>query len=287
MNEVHGPNDVYEVVAQSDFSVFLQRAEPFLLERETLNNLLWEVGATLDRKSSSEAWFGTVEQRGEICLAGMRSFTKYLILSAGEVKAAGTLARRLADAGMELRGVTGRAETANAFADAWSEVTGATLGRVRSLKIYEWADAEAPARKPKIRGEARRAEEADAEIVRKWSIGFAAESVSPMDPSTLADWAETIRQRGNLYLWVDDEPACMACFGRKTPNGLVVNLVYTPGKRRGNGYAGALLGELLGEAKRRGVTQCCLFSEYQGDRNLYERLGFRKAGEFRERAFVL
>lgn len=287
MSEVHGPNDGCEVVAQPDFSAFLERAESFLLRRETLNNLLWEVGAALDRKRSSEAWFGTVERGDEVRLAGMRSSTKYLILSAGEEKAAGILARRLAAGGMELRGVTGRAETTNAFADAWVEETGATLGRVRSLKIYEWADVGAPVRKPEVRGEARRAEESDAGLVREWSIGFAAESLSPMDPSALADWAETIRRRDDLYLWVDDEPACMACFGRKTPNGLVVNLVYTPGERRGRGYAGALLSELLVEAKRRGAKQCCLFSEYQGERNLYERLGFLEAGKFRERAFAV
>ena len=134
-------------------------------------------------------------------------------------------------------------------------------------------------------GEARRAEDADAGLVREWAIGFAAESVSPMDPSALADWAEAIRRRGDLYLWVDGEPVAMACFGRRTPNGLVINLVYAPGERRRRGYAGALLAELATEAKRRGAGQCCLFSEYGGERNLYARLGFRPAGEFCERSF--
>ena len=131
----------------------------------------------------------------------------------------------------------------------------------------------------------RPAEETDRELVRDWAISFAAGSPSPMDPSTLVELAEAMRATGNLFLWEDGEPMSMVGFGRSTPNGLVVNMVYTPGEQRRLGYAGALMAGLMAEARQRGAKLCCLFSEYGGERNLYERIGFREVGTFRERAF--
>lgn len=43
--------------------------------------------------------------------------------------------------------------------------------------------------------------------------------------------------QGELYLWEDEAPIAMAASSRKTRNGIVVSLVYTPKELRGKGYA--------------------------------------------------
>ena len=186
---------------------------------------------------------------------------------------------------MGLQGATGPAGEVDAFAEAWAKASGKPLGRGRSLKIFEFALQNDCVNGLETPGRIRPAEDADRKLVRDWAISFAAESPSPMDPSTLVELAEAIRAKGNLFLWEDGEPVSMAGFGRSTPNGLVVNMVYTPGERRRLGYASALMAGLMVEARQRGAKLCCLFSEYGGERNLYERIGFREVGTFRERAF--
>ena len=186
---------------------------------------------------------------------------------------------------LSLQGATGPVDEVDAFADAWEKASGICPGRSRSLKIYEIAPQNDSVNALEASDRMRLAEETDRELVHDWAISFAAESPSPMDPSTLVELAETMRAKGNLFLWEDGEPMSMAGFGRSTPNGLVVNMVYTPVERRRLGYASALMAGLMVEARQRGAKLCCLFSEYGGKRNLYERIGFREVGTFRERAF--
>ncbi|MFP6886599.1 MAG: GNAT family N-acetyltransferase, partial [Opitutales bacterium] len=195
------------------------------------------------------------------------------------------LAEFLEEKEVSLQGATGPVDEVDAFADAWEKASGIPPGRGRSLKIFEFALQNGSVTALEAPGRMRLAEETDRELVRDWAISFAAESPSPMDPSTLVELAEAMRAKGNLFLWEDGEPMSMAGFGRSTPNGLVVNMVYTPGERRRLGYAGALIAGLMVEASQRGAKLCCLFSEYGGERNLYERIGFREVGTFRERAF--
>lgn len=275
----------FEVSVHADFSLFLKRTETFLLRNEAMNNLLWEVGHALDGTGRECAWFGTVERAGKVNLAAVRGSTRYLILACGEEDAVKALAEFLAEKEVRLQGATGPVDEVDAFAEAWAKASGKPLGRGRSLKIYEIAPQNDFVNAPETPGRMRPAEDADRKLVRDWAISFAAESPSPMDPSTLVELAEAIRAKGNLFLWEDGEPVSMAGFGRSTPNGLVVNMVYTPGKRRRLGYAGALMVGLMVEARQRGAKLCCLFSEYRGERNLYERIGFREGGVLGEQAF--
>ena len=109
-----------------------------------------------------------------------------------------------------------------------------------------------------------------------------------MNPRSLTKLSERMLAENDLYVWEENkEVVVMGGFGRETPNGLVINMIYTPRNRRGRGFAGALTLGLMREASRRGKEFCCLYSEFSSSvrKNLYERIGFRLAGEFSERAF--
>jgi predicted GNAT family acetyltransferase len=75
----------------------------------------------------------------------------------------------------------------------------------------------------------------------------------------------------------------MGGFGRSTPNSQVINMVFVPSGLRGKGYAGELITSLVAEAKKRGFSRCILFSDFAGERNLYDRIGFERVGSFCER----
>ncbi len=109
-----------------------------------------------------------------------------------------------------------------------------------------------------------------------------------MDPRSLTRLSERMLGCEDLFVWEEtNELVSMGGFGRETPNGLVINMIYTPINRRGRGFAGALASGLLQEASRRNKEFCCLYSEFSSSirQNLYERIGFRLAGKFSEQAF--
>ena len=77
----------------------------------------------------------------------------------------------------------------------------------------------------------------------------------------------------------------MGGFGRSTPFCLVIFVVFVPREMRGQGYGAKLIAGLMVEARKRKALNCILFSDYEGSRNLYESLGFRKVGRFSEKGF--
>ncbi len=88
--------------------------------------------------------------------------------------------------------------------------------------------------------------------------------------------------RGDEFLWADEEGLCFKCnVSSRTPEAAQIEGVFTPPERRGLGFATRGLSEvcnrLLGE-----IPQLTL---YVNDFNtpaigLYEKLGFRRSGEF-------
>jgi uncharacterized protein len=69
----------------------------------------------------------------------------------------------------------------------------------------------------------------------------------------------------------------MAAWTGKTPNGIRVNLVYTPPPQRGRGYAAACVSNLSRLLLTRGNRRCFLFTDLSNPtaNRLYARLGYR------------
>ena len=77
----------------------------------------------------------------------------------------------------------------------------------------------------------------------------------------------------------------MGGFGRETMNALVINMVYVQPECRGAGVGRMLVYELVKVAKKWGYSHCNLFSDYNGEENLYAQVGFKKKGTFCEISF--
>ena len=270
---------------RSDFRQFLQHAEKFMMENEAMNNLLWEVGKAIEKKGSKSEVFLTVERNDRVCLAGIISGTGYLILASGDIEASEELSKFLSEKNFDLNGVTGCKETGNGFARHWGNRTGKRITETANLKVF-FRSLEKKSYPECIEsGNMRKAEESDVDLVREWCIGFAAESKAVMDPTQLIEWAKAIVDAGDMFFWEEEQTVSMASFGRSTPNGLVINMVYTPARFRGKGFAKSLMMALANEAQSRGAKFCCLFSEYGGKANLYESVGFERIGQFNELSF--
>ena len=280
----------FRVETFSNWQPFMERAQPLLLGREAESNLIWEVGCVAAQNASlSRPWLGwLVKEDGEPLLAALPSVTGYLILSGGEPAACPALVHHLSTLQTPLKGVSGPEPVSGSFAKVWQDAVGASVRLGASLSFY-LADTSAEPKDEK-QGIFRQARPEESQFLREWAIDFGAESPRPMDPRSLTRLSEHMLGRENLFVWEENEEVkAMGGFGRETPHGLVINMIYTPRNRRGRGFASALTSALVREAHRRDKEYCCLYSEFHSSirPNLYERIGFRLAGEFSERAFAV
>ena len=278
----------FRVETFSKWEKFLSGAESLLFDHEAESNLIWEVGRVSAASAGSDyPWFGWVVMKGDQpLLAALPSVTGYLILSRGETGACSSLAAHLLSQSIGIEGVSGPEPLSSHFAKVWSEIMGETVTLGASLAFYRTQSK--MALKSDIEGIFRLPRPEEEELLRGWAVDFGAESPRPMDPRALTRLSEQMLVRGDLFVWENaGQIVSMGGFGRETPNGLVINMIYTPRNLRGRGFAGSLTSGLVGEAYERGKGFCCLYSEFSSSvrRNLYERIGFELSGEFAEQSF--
>jgi len=278
----------FHVETFSEWHEFLERAESLLLAHEAESNLIWEVGrVSAASAGSNRPWSGWIVMKGKrAVLAALPSVTGYLILSGGKTQACHALVDQLSTQSISLNGVSGSEPISSYFAKIWEEIVGPTATLGASLAFYSATTEMEP--KSEVEGTLRLARPEERKLLRGWAIDFGAESTRPMDPRSLTRLSEQMLVRGDLFVWEDvGRVVSMGGFGRETPNGLVINMIYTPRNRRGRGFAGSLTSGLVREAYERGKEFCCLYSEFSSSvrRNLYERIGLGLTGEFSEQSF--
>jgi len=128
----------------------------------------------------------------------------------------------------------------------------------------------------------------DLSLIPSWEQAFCIDCRIPA--FTLSENEERIRTRiGNdtHFIWEDGQPVSQAVYGRDTPNGAVVNWVYTPPEYRGRGYATSVVAELSKSLFDRGKHFCCLFADADNPVScgVYRKLGYYDVCEFEQISF--
>jgi len=299
------------VVRHADPRAFLDRAEPWLLQREAENNLPLGVAASLvvarpaaassgpavassgpASASSGPAvassdpadasppplYFATIESGSDIVGCAFRTPPYKVGLTRMPLDAVPLLARDVADVYDEIPAVLAPNTVARAFGDAWSELRGvdATPGARQRIHILERVIA--PARS--TAGTARLAGPSDIELVARWLESFVRDS-GLSDPGDPLEQAHRLcgGERGNrlLALWVNEEPVSMAGFPARTRHGVRIGYVYTPDEHRRRGYATALVAQLSGHALDLGFSHCVLYTDLANptSNKIYRAVGYR------------
>ena len=117
--------------------------------------------------------------------------------------------------------------------------------------------------------------ESDLDLVTSWLAAFVSE-LGAAEPRQPAQIARTRLAAEDLYVWSDGGPVSMAGFGGKTPNGVRVNLVYTPEANRRRGYASACVAALTQILMDRGNRYCALYADLANATSnaIYQRIGY-------------
>ncbi len=190
-------------------------------------------------------------------------------------EAARTLARTLAgDGEQKITGVNAGRETAETFATAWTDLTGAVSGVEQNNRLYRLGTLAPP--DPAPPGRPRTATAADRDLLLTWYEGFARETQALMDD--VAAWVDDKLSYDGITLWeLDGRPVGCAGISRTVAGMARVALVYTPPELRGRGYAGAATAAVSRAARAAGVREILLFADLDNPTSnaLYQRLGYR------------
>jgi len=170
--------------------------------------------------------------------------------------------------------VQGEANTAAAFAGAWTERH--RLGaEPEGGRFYELGPVCAVADAP---GRLRLAEPADRPTLVEWTIAFGGET------QTIAEYAEQSVDlavaREQMWVWDDGRPVSMSGASNVAAGVARIRGVYTPPEQRGRGYATACVEHQSRLLAERGLG-CVLYTQLSNPTSnaIYQRIGYRPIAE--------
>jgi len=274
-----------EVRRSDEAAAWLDAVGPLLLADEARHDLILGLAGTLIRHPSvyAEHRLWAVERSGAVVAAALQTPPHNLVLARpADAGAVAALARSIHEEGVRLPGVTAAAPECDAFADAWSGLTGERVRQVMGQGIYrlrEVRDVPVAAGAPRV---AERPE--DLRLILGWLDEFIAEAVPQEitgDPDERRRNATAVfsSDDGGYWLWEDAGRivSMTGCAG-PTPNGIRIGPVYTPPGHRGHGYATSLVAAVSREQLSRGRTSCFLHTDLANPTSnaIYRRIGYER-----------
>ena len=257
-----------------------------LLGNEVQNNLILSILLENKARYASDWLMAAVTDHGSAVLVALYTKPFNLLLyeaESGRQDAVELLAREVRRAGASPPGVLAERDLARRFAGTFyadgDKVTQLSMTLMRLDKLAEYEKAP---------GYCRTLDERDMSFTPYWERAFSEDCRAHV--FSLPENVERIRTRlgkDTHYIWENGAPVSQAVHGRDTPNGAVINWVYTPPHFRGKGYATSVVAELSRDLLDRGKRFCCLFADADNPVSceLYHKLGYYDVCAFEEIRF--
>ena len=250
-----------------------------LLENEVQNNLLLSLITKSPARGPADWLLAAISDGGAgiVLTAVFIEPFNLLLYETGNTRrdgAAELLARELLRIGCIPPGVSGLGDPARRFvaaiagAGSVSLYMSTSVMRLDKLNPYK-----------KAPGRRRELETRDMFFAPYWERAFSEDCRSHV--FSIPENIERLNTRlgkNTHFIWEDDGlPVSQAVHGRDTPNGAVINGVYTPPRFRGRGYATSVVAALTDELLKRGKRYCCLIADLDNPVScgIYRKLGYR------------
>ncbi len=269
-----------EIAVFEHVKEFLNIMQPYLLKTEIENNLM--SGVCLSQLSSvydsnNKNFYSIISEDGKPVLSSIMTPFRNLILCAGDdvsEQAFELLAAFLHENNWHVPGVIGKPELTQKFVGAWRIKTGVSGRIAMRQRIYGLREVLHPTYPE---GVIRKASESERDFLLKWYDAFYEEALPGLEQIDPQEIARTNLLAGDVYLWIDKEPVCMADVGRKMINGVCVCHVYSPPETRKRGYATALVAQLSQLMLDNGFQHCCLYTDmdFPTSNHIYQQIGYK------------
>jgi predicted GNAT family acetyltransferase len=265
---------------------FQARAWPFL-EREMVTNVMASVllGVLRGRYDECVPVFAyELDANGQVVAAALRTPPLALLVSEFAPDSVDALLDAWLGADPDLPGVNGPPRTAHALAAAFTERTGQSAHQRRGVAMHALREVSDPPRPPA--GALRRAELAEAGLLREWWLAFGAEAGSPLATRSVPLVGARI-EAGELFVWDDAGPTSMVGISPAVAGVVRIGPVYTPPEYRRHGYAGMAVAEVSRLALAGPASTCMLFTDLANptSNKIYAEVGYRRCGDWEELAF--
>jgi RimJ/RimL family protein N-acetyltransferase len=277
-----------------DINQYYELVYPFLLKREVENGLPLSLIDTLkkdiERYGEDPPVLCTVNRDDNIILISLRTPPYNQILSYTEdLEAIDILIKKLNRKYSEIPGVLGFKEGAERFAKLWCEIKAVKFKLAMNERLYKLTHV---AEETLGKHQFIKATDLYEDIVLRWGMEFMLEALperdSEINERSLENRKEDIKE-GRIFLLIDnDEPVSMARKAGKTPNGIAVNLVYTPPKLRRKGYATECVAKLSKLLLEEGNNYCFLFTDLSNptSNSIYQKIGYQAVMDVDEYHFI-
>lgn len=198
-----------------------------------------------------------------------------MLLSELPEGAVAELAEHLVQNAPQVRRFTGLPDQTRRLA---VELAGRTGGRAALLASYRMFDVVRVVPPTGVTGRPREATAADRDVLVAWSGAFQREALADhphANPAAPIDGRLALG--GLLWVWeAGGEPVSMAAMTAPAAGVVRLNLVYTPPRRRRNGYAGALVAAVSAAVLTAGLRPT-LFTDLANptSNKIYQAIGYR------------
>lgn len=261
----------------ADGASFLDRAGPWLLEREAEHTLILGLAHRYPEPAAGPdeepRYFATVERDGRVAGCAFRTPPHKVGLTRMPLEAVATVAEDVAAVYEHLPAVLGPDAVADAFARRWAGLREVEVVQGMRQRIHLLTEVEPQGPLPP--GSARLARPEDRERLVEWWRAFEIEAGVPTGHVEAA--VDRRLEEGRLVVWDDEGPRAFAGVAARTPGGARVGPVYTPPDRRGRGYGTALVAYLSRHLLDTGCSFCCLYTDLANPTSnaIYRRIGYR------------
>ena len=284
----------FEVRFYDDINQFYGLICPFLLKREVKNglqlSLLDALKKNIKRYGKDLPVLCTVKKDEKITLISLRTPPYNQILSyTDDLKTIDVLVNELYKRGDKLPGVLGFKEGAAKFAKLWCERKGVTAKLVMNERLYKLTHV---AEKTLGKHQFIKATDTYEDIILQWGKEFVLEAL-PEKPLEIIEQSLENRKgdikEGRIFLLIDNNlPVSMARKAGKSPNGIAVNLVYTPPPLRRKGYATECVAKLSNFLLEEGNKYCFLFTDLSNptSNSIYQKIGYQPVMDVDEYHFI-
>ena len=216
---------------------------------------------------------------GEVVAVALMTPGRHMVATRASAAAGVALARYLHRHGIVPPGIQAPRDVVDSFAREWTALTGVTARHAVSMAVHQATRIIPPARPAP--GQMRTANAGDIDMLAEWIAGFG-RSIGEAHFTNGRSIAERRVAAREVVLWEDaGQPVAMAGSAGATPNGIRVNLVYTPPAFRNRGYASTLVAALSQQLLDAGRRFCFLYTDLANptSNKIYRTLGYEPVGE--------
>jgi GNAT superfamily N-acetyltransferase len=246
---------------------FLPLTEPMLLRDEAPNCFFL---GSVPQLSEFELLCAICDG-GEPIAAAVMTPGYHLFMSSAPRRALDVLIDYLIAERISPPGVQSDTDTAKYFSRNWCARTKQVEGNVSGMGVYRLTRLIPP---PAVSGTLRIANENDIELVQQWVEQFGIDIREPRGYPAIS--ARERIAEGRIFVWDDGQPVSMAAWAGPTPNGVRINLVYTPRELRRRGYASAAVAALTRRMLDGGKKFCFLYTDLANptSNKIYRAIGY-------------